>query len=299
MEFTLPRTKSEMYSTLKSIYAHYRLNAVVYTDAQKEPLNLAKMTMNVLSNAQLLLKAETLVKPSVIREKQERKDKLNESLEKLSLKQDKLEEDYKKIYDNVEKDYEKIKESIKKEAIKKGLTYSSLTTEKMYEAESEKANLIAKYQSEKATKQSEINVEISTVQSEISSLDAFYSDLLNKDISKKFEELNDEQEKTKREIFKYNNSIESSIVRYRNTNLMASAELELKYLEVRAKGFSKEALVDMGYYADVIDCICGYYDTLHNDVTAFNEIKKETELMVYLDEFYSDVLLIYKVRAGY
>lgn len=298
MEFSTPRTKSEMYDTLKSIYSHYRLNAVVYADEEKEPLNLDEMSLNVLTREELLLKAETLVKSGIIREKQERKDSLTEKLEKLSLKLEKVDQDYQKIFDKVETDYEKIKENIKKEAIKKGLTYSSLTTEKMYEAESKKATLVAKYEQEKGNKITEINVEISAVQNEIESLDAFYDDLLNKDINKKFEELNDEQEKLKREVFKYNNSIKSTLVRYKNTCLMSSAELELKYLEIRAKGFSKEALVDMGYYKDVVNCVSGYYNTLNNDVAAFNDLKQETGLMIYLEDYYSNVLLIYKVRAG-
>ena len=53
----------------------------------------------------------------------------------------------------------------------------------------------------------------------------------------------------------------------------------------------------MGYYADVIDCVCAYYDTLPV-LTAYQDLASENKLAIYLDDFYQDIVYMYKSRAG-
>ena len=71
----------------------------------------------------------------------------------------------------------------------------------------------------------------------------------------------------------------------------------IRYLDVSAGEFTKDQLVDMGYYEDVIRCVCGYYDTLQPSV-AYRDILDEGKLAIYLDDYYESIIYLYKSAAG-
>ena len=75
-----------------------------------------------------------------------------------------------------------------------------------------------------------------------------------------------------------------------NVNKIVFDPMEIKNVE-----FTKEQLYDMGYYQDVIDCVCGYYDTL-GAAAAFTDISKEGKLVLYLEDYYQNVIYMYKSR---
>ena len=52
----------------------------------------------------------------------------------------------------------------------------------------------------------------------------------------------------------------------------------------------------MGYYADIIRCICGYFDTLAPS-TAYDLFRSENKVAVYLEEYYQQILYMYKINA--
>ena len=54
----------------------------------------------------------------------------------------------------------------------------------------------------------------------------------------------------------------------------------------------------MGYYEDIMRCVCGYYDIL-TAVNAYQDILNEQKLSIYLDDYYESLVYMYKMRAGY
>ena len=73
--------------------------------------------------------------------------------------------------------------------------------------------------------------------------------------------------------------------------------MELRFLDISSGEFTHDQLVEMGYYEDVIKCVCGYYDTLSAS-NAYYDITSEKKLAIYLDEYYSEIIYTYKLRAG-
>ena len=67
-------------------------------------------------------------------------------------------------------------------------------------------------------------------------------------------------------------------------------------MNIASNFFTKDQLVEMGYYKDAIDCVCAYFDTL-NPVTAFQQIAHDTKVAIYLDDYYSNVVYMYKSLA--
>ena len=297
MEFTIPTTKSEMFATLKTIYAFYRLHTTIYTPTLRNPLILERLSFTPLTDSQLLTQAESLILPEVAKFKIEKSESYEKELNELQTTLSKLNDEYTVIFNKIDSEYEIVKQNIKSEGVKKGLSYSSYLTEKLYEADKDKAEKIVKYQSEKSLKEAEINSKITAVTTKKTSLDSLVSDLQNKLKQAKFVELKDNQDKTEREVFKYNNSLDEREQRYVNTNISQDAELEVKFLDLTSRGFSKDALVDLGYYADVVTCISGYYNTLSAQ-EAYQDMRDESRLLLYLDDFYQDFLYLYKTRAN-
>ena len=53
----------------------------------------------------------------------------------------------------------------------------------------------------------------------------------------------------------------------------------------------------MGYYTDAINCVCAYFDTL-SALTAYQQIAHDTKVAIYLDDYYSNVVYMYKTLAN-
>ena len=86
--------------------------------------------------------------------------------------------------------------------------------------------------------------------------------------------------------------------RYSNSIKETKASLYIRFLDVSSGEYTKDQLVEMGYYTDVIRCVSGYYDTLPAD-TAFRDMNAEGDLMIYLDDYYDQMLYAYRTSAGF
>ena len=106
-----------------------------------------------------------------------------------------------------------------------------------------------------------------------------------------------EEEKLKREIFKYNNGLDEKEQRAANSKLSTERSLELKRIDISVNAFTKDQLVEMGYYTDAINCVCAYFDTL-SALTAYQQIAHDTKVAIYLDDYYSNVVYMYKTLAN-
>ena len=109
--------------------------------------------------------------------------------------------------------------------------------------------------------------------------------------------IKDEYEKLKKDVFKYNNSLEEKEQRYLNSIKESKASLRLRFLYISAGEYTKDQLVEMGYYTDVIRCVRGYYDTLPA-VDAYRDMVAEHKLAIYLDDYYQNVVYAYKLNAN-
>ena len=101
----------------------------------------------------------------------------------------------------------------------------------------------------------------------------------------------------KREVFKYNNDINEKIQRAESNNLKTTLTLKVKYLEIRSQPVPHDDLVELGYYAKVVNCVTAYYN-LFTPKEAYNDIKNEVQLTVYLDEFYEYIVYAYKSQLN-
>ena len=163
--------------------------------------------------------------------------------------------------------------------------------------ENEKNQKINQVRSEKAQEIDGYTAEISVTNTAIENLDSDFLQLHNMDVQGKADDLTFKCQAIDREVFKYNNSLEEKEQRYRNTLIQANANIRLKYMEINSGELTKEQLIDSGYYNDVLRCVTGYYDTLDVEI-AYQDFCSEEKLMIYLEDYYSNMLYLYKVRAG-
>ncbi len=297
MQFETPTTKAQMYEVLKEIFYYYRIRKDSYEDHILPELTLERMAFTPKTNEELKEIAKTLLLSKHSREKQEYLDALKDlkskkeaELEKVVLKKDNL---IVKCND----EYDKSIKEIVREAQKKGLENSSVIAGKTIELELSRNAKIEEINSTTTKEYGDLEIEIEALRIKIENVDIHFGDIFEAEIDAKVLELLEEQEKKQKEVFKYNNTIEEKCQRYKGTVETTNASLRLRYLDINTEFFSKEQLIDMGYYQDAVDCVCAYYDTMPA-LDAYRDITNEQRIMVYLEEYYQDVLFMYRYRAG-
>ncbi len=300
MQYTIPTTKEEMYRTLNELFMYYRYHRPEFDEEELSSLNVPKMQFTELTAEEIVLKAETLLAPSQEEKLMKAKEKI---AERLSVAEKGIETANETAMANI--DALKAKYQIqKKEAIDRlvedkitldsdyaiiyGYEYSE--TQDPYEVEYE---LVVQKNNEIIAKANEV---YSAVLAEFNGLEEYYGELFEKEKQAKIVELKAEQDKTLREVFKYNNSIDEKIQRYDNALKQSKATLKLKYMTIQSTGLSKEQLVNLGYYDAVIEVIEGYYSTM-SPSSAYADFKNEAKLAIYLDDYHDDMVYLYYMRA--
>ncbi len=297
MEYTMPTTKEEMYSTLQILFAYYRYNRDEFIEQEIIPLDIEKLTYVELSEEELLQKAKDLLKPKqeerLMNARLEVQKKIDDIAYKVRLAGVAMEKSKENYSADYWKDYEEqVDNMLGKHKYLLGqysLIYTGMAD---YYLEEELQTINQKHQAIVAV----LDEQLSTYQAELQAVDEYYAGLSEQEINVKFIELKDEQEKTKREVFKYNNAIDEKIQRYENSLKQANATLKLKVLSIRAEPVPKETLIEVGYYKKVMEVVCAYYNTLPA-LDAYRDIVNEPSLAVYLEDYYQDVIYLYKVRA--
>ncbi|MBE7081823.1 MAG: hypothetical protein E7372_04620 [Clostridiales bacterium] len=297
MEFNLPTTKTEMYAVLLELFNHYRVRKQGYEEAVLEDLVLERLEYENPSDEELMQKAENLLKAE---HEREIKKYQTEILSKISALQEKLsliEKSYAEEVENINNLYAESIIKVKDQALKSGLLNSTVIVDKTAQLEDSKNLKLASLMQEKNEKIAGYSAEIELLNSSLSNSSEHFSDIHAKEIQKKFIELTDEREKKRIEVFKYNNSLDEKEQRFSNSIKESKCSLYLRYLDVKAAEYTKDQLVEMGYFADVITCITAYYDTLE-PLTAYQSFLADKDLMMYLDFYYEQTALYYKYRAG-
>ncbi|MGN1062125.1 MAG: hypothetical protein ACI4RO_03265 [Candidatus Scatosoma sp.] len=297
MQFTLPTTKAEMYSVLQSIYSYYRITREGFTQATLSPLEIADETYTEPDETSLAEKAETLVKAAQARETLALKKSINKRLAALNAEKAAYENDLLTLLAEINAAYDASEEKVEREAVKKGFAHSNIVIDKLAELEEKRNAAIAKATADKNALVARAEAESAALNASLSGADSYYADVHAYEKAAKIEELKEAQEKAKKETFRYNNGVSEKKQRYENEIKKANMSYQLKFMEIKSNYFTAEQLFEMGYYNDVIDCIGAYYDLL-DPSAAYQDIVNESRLVFYLDDYYQDVVYMYKMRAS-
>jgi hypothetical protein len=203
----------------------------------------------------------------------------------------------KSLIEGVEKAYQTALKELDASARKSGTGLSVLHAER-------RAELIKNKETEKAKILCEFNAKNLAIDEKISKLEQDYVELCSNleqvflAEKQKFElDILKEQRDYKNSVTKYNNTILEKLAKSHNENLQLNSSLKLRYAEIVSKGFSKDQLVEMGYYTDAIKCVTDYYNSMPA-VDAYNDMKNQSELAIYIEEYYQTILYMYKLRAS-
>ena len=298
MVYNTPTTAEEMYQVLEQIYYDYRLKIDGYEDAGLVDLVLDKMEFTIKTDEQLLEEARALVTPWYDAELLKARKVNNAKIEALTKRLKELTSEKEERKTSLENEVLESGKKIEKEAIKKGYYNSDLMLQKIAKLEEVRIAKLQEIEKEFLSKETEISNEISALQEYEANLENDYQLYFENKVQAKFLELKDTQEEREREVFKYNNGIIEKEKRNKNSNISANASLKLRYLEIRTKAYSKEELVDMGYYNEVIKCVYAYYNSIENHQQAYLQFLNDTRVVIYLEDYYENVLAVYRSKAG-
>lgn len=296
MQFTIPTTKTEMMNTLQEIFYYYRIRRENYEELTLTDLSLDRLEFTPLTDEELEEKAEILVSAEQSEKLMKYQEDLNEQIVKktkeITAKQTALSSEITAITSR----YQTSEATVEDRARKNGLSASNIILDKLAELEAKKnaeiSGVTTKYNAEIAT----LSAEKTALQTRLTNASTYFDGLFASEVAVKKQELSDAQEKTAMEVFKYNNSLDEKEKNSANNNIKANASLQMKYMELKGEFYTKDQLVEMGYYNDVIDCVCGYYDTL-SALTAYNDFRQTPKLAIYLDDYYDDILYLYGSRV--
>lgn len=297
MQYEKPTTKIEMYEALKEIFYYYRIRKDSYEDFILPELTLARMTVALKTQEELRAEAEIILAPKFQRERSDFVYNINERKTIIAEELKGLETKRSVLLSSCEKDYQNAIKTANAEGQKKGLTFSSTLSGKLFEIEIAYSEKITEINAGIENERQKLTAEDSALTVKLENVEDYFRPIEQAEINAKVLELTDAQEKAEKEAFKYNNTIEEKCQRYKGTVATTNATLRLRYLDINTEFFSKDQLVEMGYYEDAIACVCDYYNTLPAS-TAYQDIINESKLAVYLDDFYQDVIYMYRSRAG-
>lgn len=297
MEFTIPQTKEEMMNLLREIYQYYHFKQLCYDGITLEELCIPKLEFETLTKEQLEEKAKILLAPEHDREIRLATERANEKI--LALKE-KYAESFmteQSLVSSAEESFDEAISAAKKEIWQNKVSDCSAVQNKIKEIQIERVKRIDEIKETHSRLRDDLSSEIIATENVLSELSDYYTEVHKKDVLKKVVELSLEQEKTLREIKKYNDGLEEKELRYRNTLKSNQANLELKYLSIHEQGFAHDELVEMGYYNDVIGCVSDYYNSIDAEA-AYLDIKNEQKLVIYLEDYYSVLVQTYKIRSA-
>ena len=297
MQFNLPTTKNQMYTVLNDLFYYYRVRREGYEEINLVQLDLPRLSMTYVTDATLVEKATNLLKSQHEREILTYEKEINSQILELEQKATAIEQNALSEIENLRTLYDESVKKIEYKVLNTGLHNSSILVDKTVMLEDSLNDKIAKITQNKNEQIAAIQAKITTLQNELSNSQTYFSAIHQLEIDKKVIELKDEQEKLEREIFKYNNGLEEKEQRYANTIKETKSSLYLRFLDISSGEFTKDQLIDMGYYTDVIKCVRGYYDTL-SPADAYRDMHAEGKLAIYLDDYYQNVLYAYKLASG-
>lgn len=296
MTFDTPTTKNEMYEILQEIFYYYRIRREADTGVTLNDLELDRMTYTPMTDQVLTAKAQTALKSAQEEKVLNYKKKISDEIYELGVKVTTYGAQKIAAENAARASYAAATLKAEREAVKFGIAQSSAVIDRIADLQTALASEITAIDADYDEKIATAQAKISRLQADLTGADTYYSQVFSYEVLAEKERIKDEENKLIREIFKYNNGLDEKEQRSVNSNVTATHSLELRYMNISSNFFTKDQLVEMGYYQAAIDCVCAYYDTL-NEVTAFQQISHDTKVAVYLDDYYANVVYMYKVLA--
>lgn len=296
MTFDTPTTKNEMYEILQEIFYYYRIRREADTDVTLNELDIDRMSYTPMSDADITAKAQTALRSAQAEKLLNYKKKISDEIYELGVKVTIYQAQKTAAENAAQSSYAAATLKAEREAVKRGIAESSVVIDRIADLQTSLAAEITAIDAEYDEKIATAQAKISRLQTDLTGADTYYSDVFSYEILAEKEKIKDEENKLIREIFKYNNGLDEKEQRAANSIITTTRSLELRYMNIASNFFTKDQLVEMGYYKDAIDCVCAYFDTL-NPVTAFQQIAHDTKVAIYLDDYYSNVVYMYKSLA--
>lgn len=296
MQFETPTTIDELYSTLNDIYNYYRLQPEIFTAADLEPLNLTRMSFTPLTDAQLEVKARENVAAAQRLRLMNYVENLREKVDEIvaKIEAENIAETFNLSIN--EQTFNAAKEAVSKRALKTNTTDSSVYSEKISALEKERGEKAAEITAKRSANVFTLNQKKWDLLTLINGAEIKFSEVCELEVVAEFNKLKAEQDKTAREVFEYNNALDEKEQRYENSRKQHIATMQLRHMEIRMQGYSKDELVQRGYYNDVIKCITDYYNTM-TAAEAYRSVRAQARLAIYLDDYYTDIAYFYKINA--
>ena len=297
MEFNIPTTKAQMYVVLNDLFHYYRIRREDFQGIDLLPLDLEKMSTSLPTDTELTTNANTLLSASHEREIKNYQQEINLQITEIKTKIELTNQNATIQIEQVNELYEQSLKKIQGQIASSGLINSSIIIDKTAQLEQEKNAKITEINLSCDSEVASLTAKKTALEKKLADSSTYFSTIHSKEKTAKVIELKEQRQSLSNEIFKYNNAIEEKIQRYDNRLKEINASFELRFLDITSGEITHGQLVEMGYYEDVIKCVCGYYDTL-NATDAFYDISSERKLAIYLDEYYTEIVYSYKVRAG-
>ena len=297
MTFNTPTTKNQMYEILQEIFYYYRIQREESPEVSLNDLELTRMTYTPMTDAQRTTKAQTALRAAQAEKVLDYKKKISDAIAELSSQIGTYATQRTAEENAARASYAEATLKAQREATKRGIAESSAVIDRIADIQtalaSELTAIAADYNGRIAT----ASAKRSRLQTDLAGADNYYSDVFSYEIAAEKDRIKDEEEKLMREIFKYNNGLDEKEQRAANGNLSTTRSLQLRYMNISANAFTKDQLVEMGYYEDAINCVCAYFNTLSASA-AYQQIAHDAKVAIYLDDYYSNVVYMYKSLAN-
>lgn len=297
MEFTTPTSLQELYDVLREIFLHFRIRREKYDGITLEMISLERLEETELTDEELKAKATVLLSAEHEKEKTDYKNTILSEIETINKKIEECPKSEKILLDAIIKSYSDSERKIEEQALKNGLNNSSIVIDKICVLEQTKNAEMTKVKTESEKTLSDLNARLIELESKIDNVEDYFKALHDKAIEVKVVELKDKQIEKKLQAFKFNSNQNEKEQRYANEILKTNASFQMRFLELSTDEFTKDQLVEMGYYEAVIRCAGGYFNTL-DPTSAYNTIKSEPRLGIYLEDYYDNFIAIYRNRAN-
>ncbi len=297
MEFQTPTSREEMYEILHEIFYHYRFRPIVYEPKELDKIELPRMEYQTPTEEQFVENATKRLSGKHLREISEKEKELDKEILEKQIQYDKIDLNTESLMAKIRALYEENAKRVQNETVKRGVGYSDIILEKISNVYLERDEKILSLLTSASQEKTALESQINALKAQKNGLNEFFAPVHAKEIEQMVIELKENEQKVSREVFEYNNELFRKEQTYANSLISQNAHLELSYIEIRSKGYSKDELIEMGYYNAVMKCVNDYYGTL-NAVTAYNEFSQDTKVIVYLEDYYEEMLYLYKIRAN-
>lgn len=286
-----------MYEILQEIFYYYRIQRQTETEVELNDLELTRLSYTPMTDADRGAKAQTNLSAAQAEKVLNYKKKISDEIYELGVKVTTYGTNKTAAENTARTSYAAAIAKVEQEAIKRGIAQSSAVIDRIAELETELANKITAIDADYDEKIAVAQAKISRLQTDLTGADTYYSQVFNYEVLAEKARIKDEEDKLQREIFKYNNGLDEKEQRVANSLATTRRSLELRYINITNNYYTKDQLVEMGYYKDAINCVCAYFDTL-SAVAAYQQISHDTKVAIYLDDYYANVVYMYKTLAS-